>query len=67
VLELPAGAVLDRLQISKEVHWVLALDDYDFRVPSTTLLALPGLKILRLQPPTAGSVGADLSAGSAID
>jgi phosphoglycerol transferase len=67
VLELPAGTILDRLQISKEVHWVLALDDYDLRVPSTTLLALPGLKILRLQPPTARSVGADSSAGYTID
>jgi hypothetical protein len=54
VLELPARTILDRLQIGKEVHWVLALDDYDLRVPSTTLLALPGLKILRLQPLTTG-------------
>lgn len=54
VLELPAGTALDRPQIDKEVHWVLALDDYDLRVPSTTLLALPGLKIFRLQPPAAG-------------
>ncbi|MBV8357172.1 MAG: hypothetical protein JO189_04440 [Deltaproteobacteria bacterium] len=50
VLELPAGTILDRLQIAKEVHWILALDDYDLRIPSTTLLALPRLKILRLQP-----------------
>ena len=55
VLELPAGAALDRLQIGTEVHWVLTLDNYDVRVPSTTLLALPGLKILRLQPATAGA------------
>jgi phosphoglycerol transferase len=54
VLELPAGTTLDRLQIGKEIHWVLALDDYDLRVPSTTLLALPGLKILQLQPQTTG-------------
>ena len=57
VLELPAGTILDRLQIGKEVHWVLALDDYDLRVPSTTLLALPGLKILQLQPLTTGVSG----------
>jgi hypothetical protein len=49
VLEVPAGTVIDRRQIGQEVHWVLALDDYDLRVPSTTLLALHGLKVAVLQ------------------
>ena len=54
VLEVPAGTVLDRLQIDKEVHWVLTFGDYDLHVPSTRLLAFEGLKILQLQSSTAG-------------
>jgi phosphoglycerol transferase len=49
VLELPAGTVIDRRQIGDKVQWVLALNDYDLRVPTTTLLEFPGFKILRVQ------------------
>ena len=54
VLVLPTGAEIDRLQIGKEVHWILAFDNYDLRVPSTTLLALPELKIVLLPESTVG-------------
>jgi hypothetical protein len=47
-LVLPRGQTIGRLQVSKGQHWILALDDYDLRVPSTTLLALPGLRIVQL-------------------
>jgi phosphoglycerol transferase len=52
VLLLPRGATINRPQIGKQIRWILALDDYDLRVPSTTLLSLPQLKILLLQAPT---------------
>jgi phosphoglycerol transferase len=33
VLEIPARTPIDQRSIGKEVKWVLALDDYDLRVP----------------------------------
>jgi hypothetical protein len=48
-LELPAGAVIDQPRIGKNIHWVLAFDNYDLRLPSKKLLAFAGLKILQIQ------------------
>jgi phosphoglycerol transferase len=54
VLELPAGTIIDRRRIGEDVRWMLALNDYDLRVPSTVVLVLPGIKIVRLLSPPAG-------------
>jgi hypothetical protein len=51
-LIVPAGTVLDRRQIGKDIHWVLAFDDYHLSLPSTTMLAFGGLKILQVQSGT---------------
>jgi len=48
VLLLPRGAAIRPTLVGGEERWVLALDDYDLRVPSSTLFAGPGLKIVRL-------------------
>ncbi|HKD67145.1 MAG TPA: hypothetical protein VKB84_09925 [Candidatus Binataceae bacterium] len=51
VLLLRPGALVDRAQIGADKRWILALDEYDLRVPSTTVFSAPGLKILELMPP----------------
>jgi len=48
VLLLPHGAVIAPVEIGKEDRWLLALDDYEVRVPSVTMFVGPKLKIVRL-------------------
>jgi hypothetical protein len=48
-LELPPGTLINRRQIGDKIQWLLAFNYYDLRVPTTTLIAFRGFKILRVQ------------------